>query len=44
MPQDGQATVTVKRDIYDKARKQAEKEHRSISNLFEFVMEKYLEK
>lgn len=43
MPTEGQKSITVKESIYDKAKKKADKEHRSVSNIFEFALMQYLE-
>ena len=44
MPNEGQRSITIKEPIYDKIEKQAEKEHRSVANMVELAITKYLEK
>jgi len=43
LPKDGQRSITIKESIYDEIEKQANSEHRSVANMAELILTKYLE-
>ncbi len=38
MPVKGWKTITVRDEVFDKLKKKAEKEHRSVTNMAEFII------
>lgn len=43
MPKECQRSITIKETIYNEIAKRADKEHRSVANMAEFIFTKFLE-
>ena len=43
MPQEGQRSITIKESIYDKVKRMADQEHRTVANMAELILLQYME-